>query len=213
MARIKYYYDTETCKYERLRVSSWDIILNTLGFIFLTFIFAAGLLWGYLSYFESPKEAYQTKEIEELVLYYEILNKELEEANQMLASLEQRDNNIYRVIFEAEPIPRSIENTAGGLNKYRDLLQKNLDHEKTILNIINKIEKLKKGMYVQTKSYDEIINLAKHKTEMLACIPAIQPVSNKELTKLASGFGMRIHPIYKVKNTSDLQSKNDAHGC
>ncbi|MBX9851540.1 MAG: M23 family metallopeptidase [Cytophagaceae bacterium] len=196
MARIKYYYDTETCKYERLRVSTWDLILNTLGFLFVSLIFGAGLLWVYLLYFKSPYESSLEKQNDELILYYEILNKEVDEANQMLASLQERDDNIYRVIFEAEPIPR--DNT-GGLNKYREVLQKDQNYQKTITETIAKIEKLKKQMYIQTKSYDEIIKLAKNKTQMLACIPAIQPVRNKELTKLASGFGMRIHPIYKVK--------------
>ena len=198
MARIKYYYDTETCKYERLRVSTWDIILNSLGFLFVSLIFAAALLWLYLAYFGSPKEAMLAKERDELILYYEILNKEVEEANKMLVALQERDDNIYRVIFEAEPIPSTVRNS-GGVNKYRNLLGKNLNREEMIMNTINKIEKLKKQMYIQTKSYDEIINLAKNKTQMLASIPAIQPVHNKELTRLASGFGMRIHPIYKVK--------------
>src|SRR6478736_4322511 len=101
MARIKYYYDTETCKYERLRVSTWDLILNTLGFLFVSVIFGALLLWLYLSYFESPKEAMLAKERDELITYYEILNKEMEEANKMVSALQERDDNIYRVIFEA----------------------------------------------------------------------------------------------------------------
>lgn len=198
MARIKYYYDTETCKYERLRVSSWDFILNSLGFLFVSLIFAAALLWMYLSYFGSPKEAMLTKERDELILYYEILSKELEEANKIMIALQERDDNIYRVIFEAEPIPNTVRNS-GGLTKYRHLLGKNLNREEMIMNTISRIEKLKKQMYIQTKSYDEIMNLAKNKTQMLASIPAIQPIHNKELTRLASGFGMRIHPIYKVK--------------
>lgn len=200
MARIKYYYDTETCKYERLRVSTWDFVLNILGFVFVSLIFAACILWMYLSYFESPKEAMQANKINELTLYYEILNKEVEESNKMLMALQERDDNIYRVIFEAEPIPYSIRSGGTvGLNRYRNLLERDLDIKDTIASTLLKIEKLKKQMYIQTKSYDEIVNLAKNKTKMLASIPAIQPIRNKELTRLASGFGMRIHPIYKVK--------------
>jgi murein DD-endopeptidase MepM/ murein hydrolase activator NlpD len=200
MARIKYYYDTETCKYERLRVSTLDIILNTLGFLFVSLIFSIGLVWLYFSYFESPKEALLAKERDELILYYEILNKEMEEANLMLSALQERDDNIYRVIFEAEPIPATVRNSSSArFNSYRDLLEKDLKRKEVIVSTISKLENLKKKMYIQTKSYDEIISLAKNKTEMLASIPAIQPVHNKELTRLASGFGMRIHPIYKVK--------------
>lgn len=200
MARIKYYYDTETCKYERLKVSTGDLILNTLGFLLVSLIFGACLLWLYLSYFNSPKEIRLARERDELVLYYEILNKEMEEANKMLASLQERDDNIYRVVFEAEPIPESARLTSSSyMNRYRNLLEKDLDVRDMIDNTVGQLDKLKKQMYLQTKSYDEIIKLAKGKSKMLACIPAIQPVHNKELTKLASGFGYRIHPIYKVK--------------
>ena len=198
MARIKYYYDTETCKYERVRISSLDFVINSLGFIFVSLIFSASLLWVYLYYFESPKEALLSKERDDLIFYYEILNKEVEEANKMLLSLQERDDNIYRIIFEAEPIP-SAARTAEDGNKYRELLEKNLNHQEMIATTLSKVEKLKKRMYIQTKSYDEVMNLARNKTQMLASIPAIQPIKNKGLTQLASGFGMRIHPIYKVK--------------
>jgi murein DD-endopeptidase MepM/ murein hydrolase activator NlpD len=104
------------------------------------------------------------------------------------------------VIFEAEPIPTNIRNSSSSRsNNYRTLLEKDLKRKEIIINTIAKLENLKKKMYIQTKSYDEIISLAKNKSQMLASIPAIQPIHNKELRRLASGFGMRIHPIYKVK--------------
>ncbi|HEY8401444.1 MAG TPA: M23 family metallopeptidase [Cytophagaceae bacterium] len=200
MARIKYYYDTETCKYERLKVSTWDIILNTLGYLFVSLIFGVILSLIYLKTFESPRERMLAKENEQLSIYYEILNKEIEKANEMLAALQQRDDNIYRVIFEAEPIPASIRKAGTGkADKYKALLKKGVGQDEVIASTIEKIEKLKKQMYIQTKSYDEIAKMAKNKATMLASIPAIQPIGNKELTRLVSGFGMRIHPIYKVK--------------
>jgi murein DD-endopeptidase MepM/ murein hydrolase activator NlpD len=199
MARIKYYYDTETCKYERVQVSMWDLILNTAGFLFVTLIFAAALVMIFSSYFQSPREAILAKENEELVLYYELINKEMEDAQQVLSGLKERDENIYRVIFEAEVIPEAIRNASTvNMNRYKDLLNKGIDREELILTTGEKIERIRKRMYIQTKSYDEIVNLAKNKAQMLASIPAIQPMSNKELTRLASGFGMRMHPIYKV---------------
>ncbi len=200
MARIKYYYDTETCKYERVKVGTWDIVLSLLGFLSVATIIAITIVLVYNTYFESPKEALQKKENEELRLYYDILNKEMDVAQQMMAALQKRDDNIYRVINEAEPIPRTMrEGGIGGTERYKKLLDEGLEQEKLILSTLKKIESLKKQMYIQTKSYDEIVQLAKTKDQMYASIPAIQPVTNKELTRLASGFGRRIDPIYKVR--------------
>ena len=199
MARIKYYYDAETCKYERIKVSTWDVALNLLGFLSVAIIIAVGILIAYNTYFDSPKEAYLKKENEELKLYYDILEKQMSDAEKMLVSLQERDDNVYRVIFEADPIPPTIRTAGtGGANKYKELLD-GLEQEQLILAALTKVDQLKKQMYIQTKSYDEILELAQNKADMLAAIPAIQPVSNKELKRLASGFGRRWHPIYKVK--------------
>jgi murein DD-endopeptidase MepM/ murein hydrolase activator NlpD len=199
MAKIKYYYDTETCKYERLKISASDVVINTLGFAFVALMFAAGLVYLSALYFKSPKEVLLSKENEELSLYYEILNKEVEQASERLNSLQERDNNIYRVIFEATPIPNTIRNSGADINRYKELLSKGLEKQELIAATTMKMEMLMKKIKIQTKSYDELLVMAKNKTQMLASIPAIQPISNKELTHLASGFGMRIHPIYKVK--------------
>jgi murein DD-endopeptidase MepM/ murein hydrolase activator NlpD len=199
MARIKYYYDTETCKYERVKVSSWDIFLNLLGFLTVALILAIGILLGYNTYFDSPKEALLKKENEELNMYYELLKKDMNETQDMLASLQNRDDQIYRVIFEAEPIPSSIrEAGVGGANRYKEMIESDLQREELIVESFKKLDKLKKQMYIQTKSFDEIMKLAKNKEELWAATPAIQPISNQELKRLASGFGIRIDPIYKV---------------
>lgn len=200
MARIKYYYDTETCKYERLQVRTGDVVLNLLGFLVVAFLIALAIVPFYNSYFKSAREASLLKENEELRLYYTMLNKEMGQVNQMLTSLQKRDDDVYRVIFEAEPIPASVRTAGvGGTNRYKEILEKGLNQEELIVEAKKKLDKIKKQMYVQTKSYDDIIKMAKSKDIMWASIPAIQPVSNKELNRLASGFGMRIHPIYKVK--------------
>ena len=200
MARIKYYYDTETCKYERVKATKTDILLNLLGFLFVALILSVGIVLAYFSYFESPKEAMLRKENEELRFYYDIINKKVNETSEMLSSLNERDDNIYRVIFAADPIPNSVRDAGvGGAARYKKLLEEGLEDEELIISTLSKIDKLKKQMYIQTKSYDEIIELAKRKNEMLASIPAIQPIANKKLKRLASGYGMRIHPIYKVR--------------
>ncbi len=200
MARIKYYYDTETCKYERVKVGTWDITLSLLGFLSVATVIAIAMVLVYNTYFESPKEALLKKENEELRLYYDIMNKEMEGAKEMLAALQKRDDDIYRVINEAEPIPNTMRKGGiGGTERYKKLLEEGLEQQELILSTLKRIEGLKKQMYIQTKSYDEIVELAKTKDQMYASIPAIQPITNKELTRLASGFGRRVDPIYKVR--------------
>ncbi|RED95608.1 peptidoglycan DD-metalloendopeptidase family protein [Marinoscillum furvescens] len=200
MARIKYYYDTESCRYERIKVSTWDIIWNALGFLTLALLLSVGIVFVYIKYFESPEEALLRKENEELRLYYDLLSKEVNDANEMLASLQERDDNIYRVIMGVEPIPEEIRTAGfGGANRYKNLLDQGLEREQLVMENYQRIDQLKKQMYIQTKSYDEIMALAKDKELLLASLPAIQPVSNENLKRLSSGFGYRIDPILKVR--------------
>ncbi len=200
MARIKYYYDTESCRYERIKVSTWDIIWNTLGFLTVSLVLALGIVWFYIVYFESPEEAQLRKENSELLLYYELLSEDLNEANKMLGTLHERDDNIYRVIFGVDPIPEEIRNAGtGGSDRYKDLADGSLIRDELIKSNFSKIDRLKKQMYIQTKSYDEIVKLAQNKEDKLMSLPAIQPVSNKELKRLSSGYGYRIDPIYKTR--------------
>ena len=200
MARIKYYYDTETCKYERVKVSKWDIILNLLGFFAVSLIIAIIILFGRDAYFDSPEEAALKKENSELELHIDLMNKEMATISNVLSALEQRDDDIYRVIFEAEPIPSTVRSAGiGGTQRYKELLEKGLNQEELLVGTLQKLDMLKKRMFIQSKSYDEIVDMAKNKADLLASMPAIQPISNKELTRLASGFGMRIHPIHKIR--------------
>lgn len=199
MAKIKYYYDTESCRYERIRVSSWDIILNLLGFLVVSAIIGVGIFLAADHYFESPNKAALRKENDELRLYYDLIKNDMSETNQMLGVLQERDDDIYRVVFGVEPIPDEIRSAGtGGSNRYRELLEKGLEREELIIDNMKRMDAMKKQMYIQTRSYDEIMEMAAKKEENLASRPAIQPVSNIELKRLASGYGYRIHPIYKV---------------
>ncbi|AZQ64450.1 M23 family metallopeptidase [Flammeovirga pectinis] len=200
MAKIKYYYDTETCRYERVRTSTFDMFINITGLLFACSLFGFFFSAIYIKYFPSAEEARLKKENTDLLYSHKLLQKEVTEVTDVLASLQDRDDRIYRVIFEAEPIPQEIRQAGtGGSQKYQDLLDKKLAREDMILSTLSKIDNLKRQMYVQTKSYDEIVDLALNKSKMMAAIPAIQPVDNKDLKRLASGYGMRIHPILKVK--------------
>lgn len=200
MARIKYYYDTETCKYERVRTRKSDIVLNAMGFLSLTVMMAIGLLILYDNYFESPKELILRNEVKELEFYYDKLNKDVESLSQILNSIEHRDDNIYRVVLGAEPIEKSVRDAGiGGADRYADIRKKNIGHTKLVIALNEKVDKLRRKLYIESKSQDEVVHLAEQKEKLYASIPAIQPISNKNLIALSSGFGMRIHPIYKVK--------------
>ena len=200
MSRIKYYYDPKTCKYERYTRSKWEIALGVIGFLSSASLLAVGILLVFNIYFESPKEILLSKENKELKFYYQAMEEELTRMNLMLADLQQRDDNLYRTIFESEPIPSDIRLAGiGGTDRYKDIKEKGLSQEKLILSLIGKVDAMKRKLYVQSSSYDEIAEMALKKEEYWASIPAIQPVLNKDLNKLASGFGMRLHPILKLR--------------
>ena len=200
MARIKYYYDTETCKYERVRTRKSDIVLNALGLLSLTVMMAVGLLILYDNYFESPKELILKNEVRELEFYYDKLNKDVELLSHILDNVEQRDDNIYRVVLGAEPIEKSVRDAGiGGADRYADIRKKNISHSDLVIALHEKVDKVRRKLYIESKSQDEVVQLAEKKEKLYASIPAIQPVANKQLIALASGFGLRIHPVYKVK--------------
>lgn len=200
MARIKYYYDTETCKYERIKISKWDIFLNSLGIFTLSLILAITILFVSSTYFESPQVSMLKKENKELIMYYNDMQKDIEQMGNMIVALQDRDDNIYRVIFEADPIPSTIRQAGvGGTDRYKELREEKIIREDMVINTYGQIDKLKKQMYIQTKSYDDILQMAKNKADMLASIPSIQPIPNKDLKRLASGYGMRMHPILKYR--------------
>ncbi len=200
MAKIKYYYDTETCKYERIKTRSSDIVLNALGILSLTVIMAIGLLYLYSSYFESPKELILKNEVKELEFYYGKLNKDVEMLSTILNNIEQRDDNIYRVVLGAQPIEKSVRDAGvGGADRYADIKDKTIGHEQLVVALHERVDKLRRKLYIESRSQDEVVQLAENKEKLFAAIPAIQPISNKQLIALASGFGQRIHPVYKVK--------------
>ena len=200
MARIKYYYDTETCKYERIKTSTGDIVLNALGIMSLTIAMAVGLLILYSNYFESPRELLLKNEVKEMEYLYDNLQMEVTKLDKELASMEYRDDNIYRAVLGAEPIDKSVrEAGVGGVDRYEDIKSKNIIHETFLIKLHERVDKLKRKVYIESKSQDDVIALAENKEKLFAAIPAIQPVANKELIALASGFGMRIHPVYKVR--------------
>ena len=198
MAKVKYYYDTKTLSYKRIELSVANKIKKILYFFFGSALTGFFMVVLFLQFFDSPKEKILNREIQQLSIQYKIIQNKLEKAEIVLDDLQKRDDNIYRLIFEADPIPKSIRKAGyGGVNRYQDLT--GFNNSELVISTSKKIDQVTKQLYIQSKSFDEIIDLAKNKTTMLASIPAIQPVSNKDLSRMASGFGNRIHPIYKTK--------------
>ena len=152
----------------------------------------------FFQFFDSPKEKILNREIKQLTTQYNIIQDKLQQVELVLDDIQKRDDNIYRIIFGADPIPKSIRKAGyGGINRYKDL--SGYKNSELITSTASKLDQVTKQLYIQSKSFDDIIDLAKNKKDMLASIPAIQPVSNKDLSRMASGYGYRIHPIYKTR--------------
>jgi murein DD-endopeptidase MepM/ murein hydrolase activator NlpD len=197
MSKIKYRYNTQTLDYEKVRVTWRFRLLKILGYFVTSSVIAAGMVYILFIIVESPKEKILQEENHQLQAQYKILHKQMEDIEAVLNDIQQRDNNIYRVIFEAEPISDNIRNAGfGGVNRYRGL--EGFRSSDLLIETTKKVDKISKQLYIQSKSYDEVFAMAKKKEQLLASIPAIQPVSNNDLKYMASGFGFRIDPVYKT---------------
>ncbi len=193
----KYIFNTHTLKYEKAVVSWGTRIFRVFAFICASLVFSLIISTIAYSFFDSPKEKILRSELNGMKNQYEVLEQETYRLADVLNSLQYRDANIYRVIFESDPITKSAwEAGSGGVNKYKHL--ERYDNAELMIDISKKVDKLRKQMAIQSKSYDEIAELIKGKEQMLSSIPSIQPVANKDLERIASGYGMRIDPVYKI---------------
>lgn len=197
MAKKKYIFNPQTLEYEEYKTSRkmkfWSVILYLLSTSVTAFI----IIILIQNFFGSPTERMQAREIEYLKLQYEIMNDKVDELDELLGELEDRDDNIYRVIFEADPIPSSVRKAGyGGSNRYMSL--DGYVNSDMVVNTAKRIDVLSSQLYVQSKSFDEIYEMAMNKTEMLSCIPAIMPVKNTDIYRISSHYGHRTDPFYKV---------------
>ena len=200
MKKVKYYYDTENLAYRKIKPKKGQ----KLGVIAL-FLLASGL-FGFLCFvilintpfFETPKDRLQAREIENMKINYALLNKKMDQVDEVLESVAERDNNLYRVFFNSSPIPEEQRKAGfGGVNRYKAL--EGYDNSELVVSTTKRVDVISKELVIQSKSLDEILKLAKEKEKLLVAIPAIQPVKNENLKSMASGFGYRSDPFTKIR--------------
>lgn len=197
MKKAKYFFNPHNLKFERVRLSLGTRLIRIFGFLSASLVFAALILIGAYAWIDSPKEKQLKREIAQYKLQMKLMDQRVEDMNNMLAELADRDDNIYRAIFEADPLPENVRKAGyGGVERYKELA--GYDNSEMLINLAKKVDQLSNRMLVQSTSYDQLAKLAARKNDMLASIPAIQPISNRDLKRMASGFGYRIHPIYKT---------------
>lgn len=200
MARIKYYYNTRTGAYEQAKTCRGPMILKATSALCGMLLMSLGLLSIYFNHFQTPKERILSKQIQDLEFDYDRLNEKVYNINGILASIEQRDDKIYRLVLGAEPIEKSVrEAGVGGADRYADIRKKNVGHSELIIALYEKVDRARRKLYIESRSQDQLIQLAEYKEKLYAAIPAIQPLASKDLKRLSSKFGARIHPIDKKK--------------
>ncbi|MDG2368352.1 MAG: M23 family metallopeptidase [Flavobacteriaceae bacterium] len=200
MFKTKYYYDKNSLSYRKVEVNKSTQIRNILAFLISSMFFGIMVLLILLKspLINTPTELTQAREISNFKLQFNLLNKKIDQLNIVLEDIEQRDNNIYRVLFETNPIASDVRKAGfGGINRYENL--KGFENSDLVVETTKKIEILTKQIVIQSKSLDEIERLASDKEKLLTSIPSIQPIKNDDLTRMASGFGYRTDPFDKSR--------------
>lgn len=200
MSKVKYYYDSETLSYRKIETRKGRklglFFLSLLGMLLSGFLLL--VIYLNLPFIQTPKEKALKRELANMELQYELLNRKMDQVTTVMDELADRDNNLYRVYFEANPIPEEQRKAGfGGVNRYRHL--EGFDNSDLIISSSERLDILTKQIVVQSRSLDEITLLAEEKEKLLEAIPAIQPVNNEDLTRMASGFGYRRDPFTKAR--------------
>jgi murein DD-endopeptidase MepM/ murein hydrolase activator NlpD len=197
MRKIKYFYNTHTLRFEKLITPFRVKLLRIFGFIAASVFTAFIIVVIAFEYIDSPKEKLMRAENEDLRQDYAVLNARLTELQKQMQELQTRDNEVYRAIFEAEPVPDSAR--IEEMEKAKELQYvQTLGESQLTKTLASQLNILSARLAYQEKSYQDIGEMLKNKEKLLAGIPAIQPVANKDLRRVASGFGYRIDPVYKV---------------
>jgi murein DD-endopeptidase MepM/ murein hydrolase activator NlpD len=197
MSKVKYKFNTKSLTYEKVSVTFKEWFWRVISYLAIGSVFAAVTIIVSRKLLPSPYEKKQNREIQALQLQYDLLQKKMAQAEVVLKDLEDRDDNIYRTIFESEPISKSIRyGGTGGNDKYSAF--DSYENADLLISTTERLDRLTKQLYIQSKSFDEVVRLAKTKEKLIASIPAIMPINQKDLAHaVTSGFGWRVHPIYK----------------
>jgi len=194
MPKIKYYFDSKSLTFRKVKLVWKEKLKRALAFLVITGTTAVIVNLGFTSFHKTPKEINLEEEREMLLARYDGLNNRLSELSIIIDDIQQRDDYFYRSIFELEPIPPTVRDAGfGGVNRYLDL--EGYANSEVIIATSKKIDVLSKKIYVQSKSFDTVIELAKNKEKMIACIPAIQPVALKDFARISDYFGSRNDPF------------------
>ena len=198
MSKTKYKYNPESLKYEAVEQTLIGKLKKISFYFVSSIVFCAVVLAisfnGINEYIKDEAEKDNAKVRAELDKFY----TDLEEIIAVLENIQDRDDNIYRSIFEVKPYPEYKRKLGTGGNSVKFKKYQGLKNESLLIDISKKIESIEKMLVAQSRSFDQVIELTKTQEEMLKCIPSIQPISNKDLKRIASGFGMRMHPIHKI---------------
>ena len=197
MPNTKYKFNPDSLSFDRVKLGFKALFLRFLAYFTGSVLIALAYWVIFAAFFDSPKEKALKREIEQMTIQYDLMHREMNNVENVLDGLQKTDDNLYRTIFEAEPIPSSLRNGGiGGVNRYESL--EGYKNSRLVIETATRLDKIRKRVYVQSKSFDELIHMARNKEDMLKSVPAILPIANKDLTRTASGFGWRIHPIYKI---------------
>ena len=200
MFKTKYYYDQKTLSYRKVEINRSTQLRNILAFLLSSMFFGIIALLVLLNspLLNTPTELTQARELSNFKLQFDLLNKKISQLNIVLEDIEQRDNNIYRVLFETNPITNEVRKAGfGGINRYENL--EGFENSDLVIETTKKMEILTKQIVIQSKSLDEIERLVSDKEKLLSAIPSIQPIKNNDLTRLSSGFGYRTDPFNKSR--------------
>lgn len=194
MRKYKFHFDHETLSYKRVKISFKSLIYKSLPKFATSIIIGIAIYMALSFIIQSPAEKQEEEKRQSLLLQIDYLNRKMADAEATLNEIQKHDDDIYRKFFQANPIPESFRKAGfGGVDRYKKY--SGIQNADVLISTSRRLDILSKQIVVQSKSFDEIIELVKNKEKMMACIPSIQPIAVKDLTRFGSAFGLRMHPI------------------